>query len=582
MVKEGFESREQGNKLKVWGRGVDVTKFHPNKRSQAFRIKYGFAPDDVVVLWVGRCVPEKRPDVFIQVMQALTKRFPERVKGVIVGRGSSYNAMCAVKNCVGLGWQTSDNLPEIYASCDVLCFPSTVETFGNVTLEAMASGIPVVAAEVCSSHLVESGVNGYAITGIDASGYTEAIVKLIEDSKLSQSMGKAGRERAVRDFEITDVMSRMVDNYVEESSKPPFKAKSLPIVNCVGLVLLLECPYLTIYRLGRMTPRQWAAVCAFLILMAIYLYGGDEVSPEEQSYAWILGVALATGAQLSGAVAKVLFKHYYKVKPRIKKLVILATSYVCIIILNPVLGLAAYSFAAQSLLAPLSILNLVWNAVLANFVLGETLTKANMVAYVLICSGCMLSSYFGIHTHKDYSYDELMGLFSAPLFKAFMLLELVIGLVSGYITYVGEKEYPPWIVRVMYGCLAGMLGGNQFLSKSLSEVISAAIRDDYKLILSPGALFLIIGTVLVLVSGLRVLQRGLKNYTAMSLVPIYQGFFTITMVASALVFFREYELFTVKMAQAYFFSLVLIFGGISQMQPPEMDDAEEIRGEHMA
>mmetsp|Transcript_4403 Transcript_4403/g.10326 ORF Transcript_4403/g.10326 Transcript_4403/m.10326 type:complete len:130 (-) Transcript_4403:277-666(-) len=129
-----------------------------------------------------------------------------------------------------------------------------------------------------------------------------------------------------------------------------------------------------------------------------------------------------------------------------------------------------------------------------------------------------------------------------------------------------------------------MLGGNQFLSKSLSEVISAALSDNFNLFFNPGTVFLITVTVLVLVSGLRVLQKGLKSYTAMSLVPIYQGFFTITMVASALVFFREYEYFTVKMAQAYMFSLLLIFSGISQMQPPEMDDATETRGdlEHMA
>jgi len=292
-------------------------------------------------------------------------------------------------------------------------------------------------------------------------------------------------------------------------------------------------------------------------------------------------VCLATGAQLSGAVAKVLFKLYYKLKLRWNQIAINVIAYVCIILLNPVMGLAAYSFAAQSLLAPLSILNLVWNAVLASVVLGERLSKANMVAYVLICAGCCLSSYFGIHTHKDYTYDELMALFTLPLFKFFLFLELAVGAITSYMIYVGEKEYPPWIVRIAYGCLAGMLGGNQFLSKSLSEVISFALREDYNIILTPGALFLILGTVMVLISGLRMLQKGLKHYTAMSLVPIYQGFFTITMIASALVFFKEYEMFNKKMAQAYFFSLLLIFAGISQMQPPEMDDATDIRKDAM-
>jgi len=283
MIGEGFEDAYQGNKLEVWGRGVDVEKYHPSKRSDSWRSKYGFNSDDVVVLWVGRCVPEKRPDVFIKVMTHLTKKFPDKVKGVVVGRGAVYKTMTQIKNCVGLGWQNSDDLPQIYASCDVLCFPSRVETFGNVTLEGMASGIPVVAADCCSSHLIESGVNGYAIKGMDSSGYEEAITILVNDSKRRQSMGKVGRERAERDFEVGFVMSQMTENYLENAKKPPFKAKSLPIVCCINFVMLLECPYMTIHRLGTLQPKHWVGICLFLILSSIYLYGGDDVDPEDRS-----------------------------------------------------------------------------------------------------------------------------------------------------------------------------------------------------------------------------------------------------------------------------------------------------------
>jgi len=301
-------------------------------------------------------------------------------------------------------------------------------------------------------------------------------------------------------------------------------------------------------------------------------------------YSWIIGVCLATGAQLSGALAKVLFKSYWQYKVRWKQLAISAVSYVCIIIINPVMGLSAYSFAAQSLLAPLSILNLVWNAVLASLILKEKLSKANMVAYLLICSGCCMTSYFGIHEHKSFTYDELMGLFLEPMFLIFLVVEVIVAILGANIAWVGEKQYPPWVVRIAYGCLGGMLGGNQFLSKSLSEMISTALKTDVAIILRPGSLMLIAGTVFVLISGLRMLQKGLKFYTAMSLVPIYQGFFTITMVASALVFFKEYEQFTANMAQAYTFALLLIFGGISQLQPPEADVEMDTRktGDHMA
>mmetsp|Transcript_19091 Transcript_19091/g.34130 ORF Transcript_19091/g.34130 Transcript_19091/m.34130 type:complete len:790 (-) Transcript_19091:44-2413(-) len=587
MIGEGFESSRTGNKLQVWGRGVDTAKFHPSKRDPAFRAKLGFEPDDVVVLWVGRCVVEKRPDVYIQVMKHLTKLYPKKVKGLVVGRGHFYKAMVAVPNCVGIGWQSADDLPKIYASSDVLCFPSRVETFGNVTLEGLASGIPVIAADCCSSHLVESGHNGYAIKGLDNSGYQEAIARLVEDSKLRQELGRNGRSRAVRQYKMEVVMDEMLNNYVNAANAPAFPAPGFHLVQFyLFAVKFLVYPYLAAHRVGLMGPVQWVVVCLFLVVSVIYIFGQDDGSDitavqqqaedeNESSYGWMFGVALATGAQLSGALAKVLFKLYWKTKVRWRQLVISAVSYFCIIVLNPVCGLAAYSFAAQSLLAPLSILNLVWNAVLAKWILSEKLSKHNLVAYVLICSGCTMTSYFGIHTHKSFKYDELMSLFEANMFRTFIFIELIIAAVAGYVTYHGEKNHAPWMVRIAFGCLGGMMGGNQFLSKSLSEMISTALRDDISIFFSFGALSLVIGTVFVLVAGLRFLQKGLKYYTAMSLVPIYQGFFTITNVASALVFFREYELFTVNMAQAYSFALLLIFGGISQLQSPETEEASK-------
>ncbi|GAB5359255.1 hypothetical protein AAMO2058_000528600 [Amorphochlora amoebiformis] len=582
MVKEGFENSECGNTLKVWGRGVDTNLFHPSKRSDAFRLRHGIKEDDVVVLWVGRCVVEKRPDVYVQVMKHLEERYPGKVKGMIAGRGLYYNEMCRLPNCVGIGWQSASELPRVYASADILCFPSRVETFGNVTLEGMASGIPVVAADCCSGHLVESGFNGYAIKGIDCSGYQEAIGTLVTDRKLRMEMGMNGRKRAVRDYGVDAVMGQMVKNYIDSANGVPFQPKSKLVGLYVGLCqILVYGPYMTAHYVGGLGPLEWVGICFVLGVLVIYVYGGDS-DDSDNSYSWLIGVGLATGAQLSGAIAKVLFKYYWKVKTKWNQVLISATAYVCIIVLNPVMGLMAYSFAAQSLLAPLSILNLVWNAILATLVLGEELTKANMVAYVLICSGCLLSSYFGIHKHESFTYDELMSLFRAPLFLIFMTVEIIIGIFAAYVSYSGERLYPPWVVRIAFGCLGGMMGGNQFLSKSLSELISTALRDDIHILFSVGSVCLIAGTVAVLLSGLRVLQKGLKYYTAMSLVPIYQGFFTITMVASALVFFREYELFTVKMAQAYSFALLLIFSGISQMQPPETDPDAEKRGAHMA
>lgn len=81
MQKEGYENPETKNKLRVWGRGVDTEAFVPSKRSSEFRASHGVGEDDVVVLWVGRCVTEKEPQVFVAVMKEMVKKYPNKVKG---------------------------------------------------------------------------------------------------------------------------------------------------------------------------------------------------------------------------------------------------------------------------------------------------------------------------------------------------------------------------------------------------------------------------------------------------------------------------------------------------------------------
>ena len=102
----------------------------------------------------------------------------------------------------------------------------------------------------------------------------------------------------------------------------------------------------------------------------------------------MLGILLATLAQLTGALGKILMKKAHTLSGWQARACNLA-AFVSIIILNPVCGLAAYAYAAQSLLAPLSVLNLVWNAVLAWVLLGEVLRTRGILAYCLICIGTL-------------------------------------------------------------------------------------------------------------------------------------------------------------------------------------------------
>lgn len=197
--------------LKVWGRGVDLERFHPSHRSQAFRARYGFAPDDVVVTWVGRLVPEKRPDIFAYVVRKLAEE-GINFKALIVGAGPCEGEVKNLPNTHFAGWVTGEELGVAYASSDVFLFPSAVETFGNVTLEAAASGLPLVVDSGCSGHLVQHGVSGFACKEGDVESYYNGTLSLILDNARRKAMSKEGRLLSLK-FEKRAVCRKMIDNY---------------------------------------------------------------------------------------------------------------------------------------------------------------------------------------------------------------------------------------------------------------------------------------------------------------------------------------------------------------------------------
>ena len=163
-----------------WGRGCDLKVFTPARRSHAFRASKGMSDTDVVILWVGRLVPEKRPDIWLHTVRRLqADGLP--VKAMVVGNGSYEKTLAAIKDVTCCGWLFGPALGEAYASCDVLLFPSDVETFGNVTLEALASGCPCVVEEKCGGHLVQHGVNGFTCAAGDFEGFYQATKRIVQD-----------------------------------------------------------------------------------------------------------------------------------------------------------------------------------------------------------------------------------------------------------------------------------------------------------------------------------------------------------------------------------------------------------------
>jgi len=183
-------------RLRILPRGLDTHLFHPSKRDRRFWEERGLRQGELAMLFVGRVSKEKNLDLIVSATRRLAES-GAHVRPVIVGDGPY---MAEMKRLLGhaifTGYLGGEDLARAYASADFFVFPSTTDTFGNVILEAQASGIPVIVSDVGGPRdLVTHGVDGFVTKGLDAADLAEAIRKLAADAGLRKSMGESGRIR---------------------------------------------------------------------------------------------------------------------------------------------------------------------------------------------------------------------------------------------------------------------------------------------------------------------------------------------------------------------------------------------------
>ena len=183
----------------IWSRGVEHDVFNPARRSLEWRQSLGIADDEVVVGFFSRLVLEKGLDVVGEAITELRKRGVKH-RVLIVGEGPARDSFAQqVPDAVFAGFMMGFDLARAVASMDVLLFPSVTETFGNVTLEAMSAGLPVVGANATgTSSLIEDGVTGRLIEPRDIAGYADALQHYIESPAARAAAGAAGRTAAAR------------------------------------------------------------------------------------------------------------------------------------------------------------------------------------------------------------------------------------------------------------------------------------------------------------------------------------------------------------------------------------------------
>ncbi len=199
----------------VLARGVDTRLFAPARRDWELRREWGAGPDDPVLLYVGRLAVEKNLELAIQAFQAAHTRCPS-ARLVLVGDGPLAGKLKAhYPQVIFCGMRTGEELATHYASADIFLFPSLTETFGNVTLEAMASGLAVVAFDYAAAHRhLEQGRSGLLAPIQQPDAFVEAVKMLAFDSVCRQRFRQEAR-RAVQMFEWEKIYRRLEDIFLE-------------------------------------------------------------------------------------------------------------------------------------------------------------------------------------------------------------------------------------------------------------------------------------------------------------------------------------------------------------------------------
>lgn len=210
---EILRSEGQSQHVEIWARGVDSDLFSPARRDMAWRRSLGIEDDEVAISFAGRLVKEKNTAIYVRVMNALTDK-GLKVKPLVIGDGPEMASMkTSLKNGVFAGFLHGEDLARAYASSDVFFFPSESETFGNVTLEAMASGLPAVNAIASGSNsLVVDGETGHLVSARDEAGLAARLETLVRDEALRHRMGAAARTRALA-FSWDTILSGLLDSY---------------------------------------------------------------------------------------------------------------------------------------------------------------------------------------------------------------------------------------------------------------------------------------------------------------------------------------------------------------------------------
>jgi glycosyltransferase involved in cell wall biosynthesis len=205
----------------LWRRGVDADRFHPCHAHATMRDRLSDGhPDDHLLLYVGRLSLEKQIDHLKSVLEQIPG-----TRLALVGQGPAQPALekhFAGTNIVFMGHLEGDALAQAYASADVFVFPSAIESFGLVVVEALAAGLPVVAARVGGvGDVIQEGVNGYTFETGDTAGLVAGVRQTLTTEAHRRALSHAARA-----FAETQTWPAMMDEVIDHYTRLTRTAKT--------------------------------------------------------------------------------------------------------------------------------------------------------------------------------------------------------------------------------------------------------------------------------------------------------------------------------------------------------------------
>jgi glycosyltransferase involved in cell wall biosynthesis len=204
--------RQQGfPNLELWPRGVDCQLFHPYYDKKSVKNRYSLQ-DSYVLTYAGRLAPEKDLHTLFAAAKSIPSIINQHIHWLIIGDGPLREELetQAPENMTFTGYLDGKRLAEAYAASDLFVFPSSSETFGNVVLESLASGTPVIGAKAGGvQNIIKAGVTGLLCKPGNAHEFSEAILQLLTHGELRQQMGRSGRNYA-----LTQSWDRILNNLI--------------------------------------------------------------------------------------------------------------------------------------------------------------------------------------------------------------------------------------------------------------------------------------------------------------------------------------------------------------------------------